>query len=88
MEGAAVTSLDVYPRYPLFPSTPNDVTGSSLSHPCAQTPGSDPITRSKASILTMIDVRYDYKKGNRFDLFLDFKENTPHSNSKTNRYAD
>jgi hypothetical protein len=26
--------------------------------------------------------------GNRFDLFFDFKENFPHNNLQTNRYAD
>ena len=88
MEGAAVTSLCMNHHNPLSPSTANHTLGVPLSHSCAKTLEPDPVSHSNAPILTSIHIRYDHRRHNSFDLFLDFKEKIPHSSSQINTYDD
>jgi hypothetical protein len=83
-----MTFLSVNPHSLLFCSPANDASWFSLSHSCAQIPESDPIARSNAPLRLMTRVRYGRMLRNRLDLFLDFKENFPHSNPQDNLYDD
>ena len=83
-----MTSVAVNPHSLLFCSPADENTGFSLSHSCAQIPESDPIARSNAPLRLMTRVRYGRTLRNRLDLFLDFKENFPHSNLQNHTHDD
>lgn len=72
----------------LFCSPANENTGGSLSQSCAQIPESHPVARSNAQIRPMTRVQYGRTLRNRLDLFLDFKENFPHSNLQNDTHYD
>jgi hypothetical protein len=91
MEGAAMTSLLVNPQGLLLGSAvvaANENPLFSLSHSCAQMPGSDPVARTNAPIRLVTRLRYSRTLHNRLDLFLDFKENFPHSNLQKDAHGD
>jgi hypothetical protein len=88
MEGAAMTFVAVNPQSLLFCSPINDSSWFSLSHSCAQMPESDPAARSNAPLHLMICLRFGRMLRNRLDLFLDFKENFPHSNPQNDTHDD
>jgi hypothetical protein len=83
-----MTFVSVNPHSPLFCSPANDAPWFSLSLSCAQMPESDPVARSNVSIRLMTCIRYGRMLRNRLDLFLDFKENFPHSNFQTDKHDD
>lgn len=83
-----MTFLSVNPQGLLFCSPANENTGFSLSHSCIQMPESDPDTLSDAPILTITCVLYGRIKRNHPHLFLDFKENFPHSNLQNDTHDD
>ena len=83
-----MTFVSVNPHSLLFCSPANDNTGFSLSHSCAQMSESNPVALSNAPIRLMTCVQYGRMLCNRLDLFLDFKENIPHSNPQDNVYDD
>jgi hypothetical protein len=83
-----VTSLCLNPHNSLFPSTATDPLRAPLSPSCAKILEPDPVSHSKAPILTTIRLRYDPRMPNIFDLFLDFTEKIPHSSSQINTYED
>ena len=83
-----MTSQRMNPHNLLFRSPANDTSWFSLSHSYAQIPESDPVARSTAPIRLITCVRHGRMLRNRLDLFLDFKENFPHSSSQTDTYGD
>ena len=88
MEGAAMISASVNPHSLLFRSSVSDASWFSLSHFYAQMEDSDTLVRLKGLSPAMICARYDHEACDIIDLFLDFKEKFPHSNSQVTIYAD
>jgi hypothetical protein len=83
-----MTFVSVNPQGLLFCSPANENTGFSLSRSYAQMPGSPPVTGLNALLFTIARARHGYMIGNRFDLFLDFKEKFPHSSSQLDTHND
>lgn len=83
-----MTFVSVNPHSLLFCSPANDDSWFSLSPSYAQMPESDPVAELNALLFTIACVRHGHMMRKRFDLFLDFKENFPHSSSQTDTYGD
>ena len=81
-------SVSVNPHRLLFRSPANDASWFSLSHSCAQMADSDTLAGLKGPSPAMICARYDHVTCDIIDLFLDFKENFPHSNFQTDKQDD
>ena len=83
-----MTLLSVNPHSLLLRLKVNDATGFSLSHACAQMADSDTLARLKGPSPAMICARYDHVTCDIIDLFLDLKENFPHSKFQTDEHND
>ena len=81
-------SASVNPHSLLFRSPVRDASWFSLSHSYAQMADSDTLVRLKGLSPAMICARYDHEVCDIIDLFLDFKENFPHSNFQNDTHDD
>jgi hypothetical protein len=81
-------SVSINPHSLLLCSPASDTSWFSLSHKCAQIAVSGTLTRLKGPSSAMIFVQYDHGTCEIIDLFLDFKENFPHSHSQTDKHDD
>jgi len=81
-------SASVNPHSLLFRSPVRDASWFSLSHSYAQMADSDTLVRLKGLSPAMICARYDHVTSDLIDLFLDFENNFPHSNTQKDKQDD
>ena len=83
-----MTSPCIDPHNLKYRSATNDTNGFSLSHLCAQISESDTVAELNALLFAAVRLRYGHMMRNHSDLFLDFKENFPHSNLQNDTHDD
>jgi hypothetical protein len=83
MESTTMTVARMKPHILQYGSAIGNATGLSLSYSCARISESSADAKLNASVLDATKLLHALTTLNHLDLFLDFREESPHSNPQT-----